>query len=1132
MRDAPVHGLSHPAYKGVVDAVSAEVAARASKDMVRRGGSAPVVMTQILVPSLAQSLEKDFPECRIINYGMDMLVHGYFQAYAQMMNELMLLQASHMASTAIHLGGSLLSSLLVPDLLVHHESDMTIPRMVHERHRDARNTNRVMGDYAALAAEGSFEHARKRYDDYTSGSDFVLCASYLCTRQADVYCVDAARHAISPTQLVAGAVQCGANVALAFFPYHPVMLLQKEGEIPGTGVYFVKDVDNGVLQLRYPEGVCGVETYSLNDWCAWMMEHTVTLGKGDGAIQYHFQLIKQRGPFMLVQATRAAVKLPKDFRLRHALDIEQTVPMYVVTGWRLKNLVGRVDDIESWEQYTFMSPKKVVDAVYTFGMQLSQENFSRYAIRRQLLMYDRVTIEGSVVTTGFRPSVEEVDALTTQLYSELFARRYESGLLSKEMMARLKAVSAFSSAGLSTRIKVVATWCLMNAWDKTMGVLVDVMMSFVNWLESRFQTSMDKVGGAEFLLAPSKLSFETVIDGWRKAGRSKYSQALHEISKFHKGNLMTVRGGLLAENVAHREHALVLRKTDAHFVHVGHVVVDDNPKSKSVAGILEPTREGDGLIDALSSQNAMDQAGVSRHDMPTEVYVREDDPDEQMRVDQDVDPAYIGTLNEVYEEFNPGMNASQLERDVASLSLDPQDRQLYAERLRMPRLATVTPRDREYYRSKVLALGAPKRQETGPELLSAIAARNLAPPKLNIPQDSSIIIPEIWDRFLDVMCVPDARDKLLKYQKDPVSLEENAYRDWMSQTNADTVKRVTKELDEIDIPLLERDVGRYLVMLKADVKPPLSDKPLKSRIEPQVIVFHNKALSSMYSSIFRVLVRRFLSLLKPNVHVNLLKDMTDIKGFLQAVHPFDDKLQYIENDFSKYDKSQDAFVFRLEQYVFKALGMNQAMLERWVVGHEDCSLMSFTTGISLNLRYQRKSGDATTSFGNVLLNILSVTYAYGIAEFAWALFMGDDSLMATSTVAVDEKAVALLAEVFNLTAKTYVTDQPYFASWFFLFDQERRRVIGLPDPIKRIEKFSQAISVTNPCWEERFISAAETCVAYQNKKNTKWLGAMVSKRYRLSVASADRLASAVYTACMSTENFRAMYEDEPEFFLV
>lgn len=1137
MREVPVGGINHPAYRSVVDAVTAEVSARVAKDAERRGNASPVVMTLVLDSVLAAELGKEFPEFRLVNYGMDKVVHLKYQAYAYMMNELMLHFASKMTTDVVHVGGSLLSSLLTPGMDVHVELDVSQVSAVHERHRDARNTMRLMGNYASLMAEPAFSQARHRYDSYLRGENYLPCSSGVCGRKAEVYCVDVARNAISPAQFVAGAIQADASVAFAFFPFHPEMLARDKGEIPGTQVYYEMDFKKGELRMRYPEGVCGAEVFSLSHWAAWLMEHVVAVGKGAKRVQYHFQLIKRRGPFMMVQATRAGVMAASDVKLRHALDLEMGEQYYVVSGWKLKDLAADPTSLQSWSPLRFLAPVKATDSVFAFGMALSPENFTRHAIRRQLTMLDRVTVEGSSVTFGYRPTLDELDVLTTQLYSELFAKRFLSGALSKEMMARLKSVAGFSEAGVAQRVKAVATWCMVNAWEYTLGAVVGVVASMGDWLERVFsQNVADKLSGPVFQLAAERVDFETVVNSWKKTNGSKYRDTMRSITQFNRGNVLTVRGGLLAEGIADRTGGRTLTTVDRRLVNVlsTRVIEEDVLVSKSQGQELETTETHDKLVNKLMGLNAFDQPGEGRHRMTTQVAERQDDPDvEVLKIDQSIDPDYIGTMNEVYEKFNPDMNLSRLERDLASISLDPQDRQLHADKLRMPRLFSTQPKDRQYFRSKVLALGAPKRQETGPELVSAAAARNLAAPVVRLQQDESTLIPEIFENFIKTMCVPDAKEKLARYQKDPVGLEEHAYRDWMSQTRPDVLERVAKEVEESCVPLLEQDVGRYIMMLKADVKPPLSAKPLSSRIEPQVIVYHPKALSSMYSSIFRVLVRRFLSLLKPNVHVNLLKDMDDVKAFIQAVHPFGSEgMQYVENDFSKYDKSQDAFVFKLEKYFFEQLGMNQGFLERWVKGHENCRLFSFVTGLSLHLRFQRKSGDATTSFGNVLLNIVSVAYAYGVSDFAWALFMGDDSLIATRGVLMSDKAVDILAEVFNLTAKTYVTEQPYFASWFFMVIDESRRVVGLPDPIKRIEKWSQAVPADEPHWRERFVSAAQTCRAYAHKANTRWLGEMVSKRYAISVQDANRLPAAIYTATVSEENHRALHEPEAEWFFI
>jgi len=322
-------------------------------------------------------------------------------------------------------------------------------------------------------------------------------------------------------------------------------------------------------------------------------------------------------------------------------------------------------------------------------------------------------------------------------------------------------------------------------------------------------------------------------------------------------------------------------------------------------------------------------------------------------------------------------------------------------------------------------------------------------------------------------------------------------------------------------------VSDYLMMLKSDVKPPLGDKPLHQRIEPQVIAYHSKALSSMYSSIFRVLIRRFLSLLKHNIHLNLLKDNDHISKVIASLHPFGQKCVYLENDFNKYDKSQDEFVYELESYVLQQLGMNHGMLARWIEGHTEATMRSVVTNMVLSVRFQRKSGDGFTAGGNGFLNIISVAYAYSPADIVWAVFMGDDSIVCLRSAGYSDSAVQVLAEVFNLSAKMYVTDAPYFASTFIVIDDDNRHVSMVPDPLKWIEKRSQPVSAEDPQWRERFTSAADSCSAYKHRINTSQLARMVAERYAVPEGYAKALPSAIATAISSEAAFRACYQAEP-----
>jgi len=280
---------------------------------------------------------------------------------------------------------------------------------------------------------------------------------------------------------------------------------------------------------------------------------------------------------------------------------------------------------------------------------------------------------------------------------------------------------------------------------------------------------------------------------------------------------------------------------------------------------------------------------------------------------------------------------------------------------------------------------------------------------------------------------------------------------------------------------------------------------------------------------FRMITRRFLSLLKPNVLVNLLKDLEGVKDHVQANHVWGLPVKYLENDFSKYDKSQSEFAFGLEAYAFQRLGLNQAMLDKWSKGHIHCKIRVIALGISLDVMYQRKSGDATTALGNVILNVLSVTYAYRGTTVVWAVYMGDDSLVCAKKIVGEEKAVQVMSEIFNLQAKFFITEAPYFASTFFLLNEYERRVTLIPDPIKRIEKFSMAISADEPMFEERYESAKTTLAVYKNKLNTTGLERALVSRYDITnnEVRVGAVVDALATAIHSFDNFRAMWQSIP-----
>lgn len=1100
--------VAHPLYRALVDSMEKKVSElSAARGAMRATTSASLVTISLPSEDLAE-LSRLFPEFRLVNYGTYRPAHAVYVQLRRLACEWLVLQARKLAEDVVICGCPLLACLRAGFSKVTLLVDLVNPMAVHERHMASMDAYRVYSNTVAVSNDLAETLERGPYDDFLQGKGVSFQFSESARVRGQVVCVDGCLYPYSPMQVAATMLVSEAQVALGFFPYHPCMLVNDEGELPGFGVNFLMTADE--VRFTYAEGLAGVVAYGKQAWQSWLTSHTFCVGV-DAQQWFQLELLKHRGCVMFYRLVRLPCA-PVQTELCHALDLGSDVPQYLFTSWRLKSLGRDPTKRDSWACARYLVAQRLVDRVYQFAMQLPREQFTRYAIRKQLhVVNDRVTIEGTSVKVNSPLGEKMLDALVVDIFSRAFVDRYEAGTLSEEARKFTETLAAFSTAPTLSRVWMVVSICAISLWEATLSPVNQIVRAAADAVR-RFWAGGPVVGRPTVEVAPS---FALVGEAGHFVDLEGGSVAAAELTR--RAALSSV--GFLSEVVrtmAQLQMPLVsASKTTFRVDSFG--LFDTKP----AVG-----KDVDDVVAMMRTLNPVDESPVVRR-MIEQVSVRRAlSHQRQMSFNPVADPVYI--FNDLHSQAFSGVAEQNLEYDTASISLDPQDRTLAAPYLRLPRYFGDAPKPKLLYHSRVRALNVPKRQQTLQELLSAISARNLNAPQVALPQDDAAMARTVWGNFLDMACVPDARDRLKRFQRDRVGLEEDAFREWVTQSTPDKFKAVRRELEEQSKALAEMTVSDYLVMLKADVKPSLSAKPLQARTEPQVIVYHEKALSSLYSSIFRVLVRRFLSLLKPNYHVNLTKDIRDVEAFIRGVHPFEAAgLKYLENDFSKYDKSQGKFAFVLEELMFTELGMNLEFLGLWLGGHVECNLRAVAMGLSLHVLYQRKSGDATTAFGNVLLNIVSVCYAYRGTQVVWAVFMGDDSLVCASSVAHEADAVAILAEVFNLGAKTYLTDSPYFASSFIAIDEVNMDVYVIPDPIKRIERWSMMVSGEDPQWHERFVSSRDALQVYLNCAKTTILPRMIHERYNVPAAAATGVADAVATVLSDERMFRKMWEETP-----
>ncbi|QKN22665.1 RNA-dependent RNA polymerase [Erysiphe necator associated virga-like virus 6] len=1113
-----VYSVDHPAYKLFRDALADELEQIARREYQRRSAADVAILPYTMSAAQVADLSGLYPEFNIVPVPLQSPVHLYWNSQQYMANENLVAMSNSYGLRRVHFGGSQLSALLRADRNMHVHYSQSVPHSLHNHYARMVDTMRIFRDYSHMLTEYRVNVPRKEYETYLATDTYKCCAqSTTCCKPADVALVDLSVFFMSPDQFAASMLQHGAKIGMGFFIYHPTMLVKKEGYIPGTDVYYRKTKRS--VEVIYPDGISGISEMSCNDWSLWLTSHMFKLPATDS--WYHLELMQNRGPFMFFRMTNVP---PPQSRLRffHALELPHASDDVLVRSWRLKQKFSSDPlDPSSWERHDFVVASRTERRVREFAMQCKPENFSRATIKKQIrVVNDRWVLSGTTVTVMPPLSPDEVENLTTAIYAKTFVDRYESGRLSSALMSKLSAIKGFGDMSTIGKVRSITIACVNFIVRHTLSPIIDGLLTA---LKVVCELLLMKKSRPKVTLAnvPTYLPLKSQVDSylvWLNSRGEIHSDSggVHRISNI---NFVAPGSALLSRMMVMAGRQVVELNGLASTTTVLTDIVDVSEHTDTV--------DAKRFSDAVVKYNETDFAPSDRFMYQVSAPVCQA-PDIVQNFKTVVVDDCVETLNQLYRECLPLVAAINNEYDTYSLSLDPQDRTLSAIYLRCPKYFGDAPKVRSLYRSQLRALNIPKRQNTGQELLTAVATRNLSAPTLVSPQHEDF--PSVvWNKFLDNWCVPDAREKLLKYQSDPVALCDESIKNWAGKAKPEVLKRITAELDEIAKPLAEMRVGDYLAMIKADVKPSLSNKPVQNLVAPQVIVYHDKLMSALFSSIFRVLVHRFLSIIKPEILINLRKDVPGMADHVKNFHPFGTKCKYLENDFSQYDKSQAALVFAIEEHVFRQLGMNEEFLQQWEIGHHYSNIRCVSTGLSLHTMYQRKSGDATTAFGNVIINVLSVQYAYMGTKVHWALFMGDDSLVCTTPpISGDGLAVRRLAEQFNLIAKYYITDAPYFASNFVLIDEESMDVKLVPDPVKRIERLSMHISGDEPMWEERWQSCKDTLSAYTDPTTAHRMSVIVPQRYTVPEGFVRGAAAALGTICRDKQKFRELWEAEPQ----
>lgn len=519
---------NHPLYKALSLAMEQRLAEVATDKAATRASGRATVVTMALASEESQALSRDYPEFTLVNHGHARAGHPAWVQARRLGGEWLLMQAEKVAAVVAAAGVPWLAALTSSLDDCHMLIDISVPAAVQEQHQAQMDAYRIFSDAVAVSADLGKPLDVKRYEDAVAGRSFRSYAAGRVLPAADVLCIDGGLYGYGPMQVAAMMLQTKATMAYGFFVYHVAMTLELEGEIPGTGVHFRRDSE--CVELLYPEGVSGVERYDLHAWSAWQVSHSFCLGSGAGAEWFQLELMKNRGPFMFYRMVAVDVP-PQGERMVHALELDTARDMYVVQSWELRKLGLNPGNDDSWIPRRYLAGRRLVDRVYQFAMQLPREQFTRYAIRKQLhVANDRVTVEGTSVKVNSPMGLQLVNALVVDIYSRAFCDRYAAGNLTAEAIAMVKRIAGFSEASTVWRVLFVARVCAVTLWDYTVGALHE-------WGRDVLDRVRDALlGGARPLVAtfdeaPTYMLLSDCSKGWIESAPRNLPAVVRERSR-------------------------------------------------------------------------------------------------------------------------------------------------------------------------------------------------------------------------------------------------------------------------------------------------------------------------------------------------------------------------------------------------------------------------------------------------------------------------------------------------------------------------------------------------------------------------------------------------------------------------
>lgn len=260
----------------------------------------------------------------------------------------------------------------------------------------------------------------------------------------------------------------------------------------------------------------------------------------------------------------------------------------------------------------------------------------------------------------------------------------------------------------------------------------------------------------------------------------------------------------------------------------------------------------------------------------------------------------------------------------------------------------------------------PMKPTTQLETLLGFQKRNGNVAGLHSGMNPQVLAAQAYDHFIKSAVEPRNMHVFDGFNASPLELSAEDFDEWVkTQDHPDIVRKLSYS----DLPIPERLTSLFNFQIKNSVKPAMQDADFNKVASVQTIAAAVKSVNALFCSLFVKMKKRWLSVMKDKYIYNT--DLS-VEHFEKKLNQRFSSIEYIksarvENDISKYDKSMRAWSLLFEVKLYKALGLPDYLALIWYNSHVVSRYLDPVNGFSASFEYQRRSGDASTFFGNSLV---------------------------------------------------------------------------------------------------------------------------------------------------------------------